>query len=139
MLYELYLDLMVMSSTKTLTHFEMVQINFQFIKRLDSIIDLSRSTLQLEIVLHLLRKDRVTILELSHALMQRKKALYDSLRKLKIKGLVGGEEGGYWLTDYGREQINKLLNILGYSESPSPSFLSIWIQKTDWWSLIFQI
>ena len=85
------------------------------IRELDSIIDFSRATLQLHIVLVLSRyRHGLTADDIAFKTGFRRKTVLDTLRKLEIKGLVVRRDDLYLLSDIGvkyLEQLEKLLKV----------------------------
>ncbi len=90
------------------------------IRELDSIIDFSRATLQLHIVLVLSQyKYGLTVDEIAFKTGFRRKTVLDTLRKLEIKGLVVRKNDLFFLSDIGikyLEQLKDLLKIKGAEE-----------------------
>jgi len=84
------------------------------LKELDSLIDFSRATIQLDIVLALRDSEEGLSSEaLASKLRQRRKAVLDALRKLEHKGLVERDEDGlYHLTELGLRFLNELENLM---------------------------
>lgn len=87
------------------------------LRYLDSIIDFSRATSQLELILYLNSVKRpVTTDELATAFNYSKKAVLDSLRKLEKKGLIfkekDGEELKVSLSEKGKEFATKIVDLL---------------------------
>ena len=89
------------------------------LRRLDSLIDFSKSTIQLQIVLALaLNGERLSTSKLARIVGERRKSVLDALRKLEHKGLIkridnGGEgEILYELTDLGRAFTRGLVKLL---------------------------
>lgn len=87
------------------------------LRHLDSIIDFSRATSQLELILYLYSvKMPVTTDDLATAFGYSKKAVLDSLRKLEKKGLISkekdGEELRVSLSERGEEFVSKIVDLL---------------------------
>ncbi|MEM0247035.1 MAG: ArsR family transcriptional regulator [Desulfurococcaceae archaeon] len=87
------------------------------LRHLDSIIDFSRATSQLELILYLYSVKRpVTTDDLATAFGYSKKAVLDSLRKLEKKGLISkekdGEELRVSLSERGEEFVSKIVDLL---------------------------
>ena len=91
------------------------------IRELDSIIDFSRATLQLHIVLVLSRyRHGLTADDIAFKTGFRRKTVLDTLRKLEIKVLVVRRNDLYLLSDIGvkyLEQLEKLLKVKGAERS----------------------
>ena len=90
------------------------------LKELDSIVDFSRSSIQLEILLLMALNDKpYSVSEIVNALAERRKAVLDALRKLELKNLIARErcdndETCYTLSDKGKqfsEGLRKLINL----------------------------
>lgn len=85
------------------------------IRRLDSIIDFSRATLQLKTILILsISSKGLSAEEIANKTGFRKKTVLDTLRKLEEKGLVVRRNEIFFLSDLGMkylEQLRKLLKI----------------------------
>ena len=84
------------------------------LRELDSLIDFSRATMQLNIVLVLRdAEEGLTSEAIAAKLNQRRKAVLDALRKLEHKGLVERDEDGYYhLTELGLRFLNELENLM---------------------------
>ncbi len=87
------------------------------LRNIDKLIDISKSTIQIEILLTLSRSD-MTSAEIAKVTCQRRKAITDAMRKLRMKGLVDEVMEGetsksvkYTLTSSGRNCLNMLLNL----------------------------
>ena len=92
------------------------------LRKLDSIIDFSKSTIQLQIVLALaLNGDKLSTSKLSRIVGERRKAVLDALRKLEYKGLirrvnnVDSSEIVYELSDLGKAFTKGLVKLLNSS------------------------
>lgn len=88
----------------------------QNLREMDDIIDFSRATIQLDILIFLSTCNQATIDEMMRNLGYRRKAITDALRKMVNKGLVlkrvyHGKEV-IVLDDMGRKYINTLTEIL---------------------------
>jgi len=82
------------------------------LKTLDSMIDFSKSTIQLEVLLYLGTKDSpVSVSEVARELRLRVKSAYDAMAKLLTKGLVKREGTGYVISSRGREFITNLYKL----------------------------
>ncbi|MCX8188795.1 MAG: hypothetical protein N3F64_03720 [Nitrososphaeria archaeon] len=93
---------------------------FELARELDDVIDLSRGRLQLEIVCRLGRVDGpVHVDELVRGLGERRKAVFDSLRKLESKSLISRNGESFLLTDFGKDVFSKIM-LLKKSELESP-------------------
>ncbi len=92
----------------------------------DSIVDFSRSKIQLDIVLILAFSKRpLSIDDISSALGHARKPLLDAIRKLEIKGIVKRESRKslrFELTGEGKRLVNELMDVLG---APRPYELSL--------------
>jgi len=97
-----------------------VLMKLEKLREFDSMIDFSRSRLQLDIVLQLAAsRNPLSAADIAKALGQRKKPVLDALRKLELKGFikrVSDRENVYELTDLGRQMIEDLMAILGISD-----------------------
>lgn len=92
-------------------------LRLQKLKEIDETIDLSRSTMQFEVLLFIGANERTSIDELSQGLSFRRKALNDTLRKLVNKDLVSKTDDGYFvLTKKGTNYLKELAKIVGGAE-----------------------
>ncbi|MCD6323566.1 MAG: hypothetical protein J7L55_00420 [Desulfurococcales archaeon] len=82
----------------------------EVLRELDSILDFSRSTVQLELILYMgLRPSGIKPREAAKELRINTKSVYDALSKLVSKGLVErASPGSYVLTEAGKEFVRKL-------------------------------
>ena len=88
------------------------------IRELDSIIDFSRATLQLHVVLALSHyKYGLTADEIAFKTGFRRKTVLDTLRKLEIKGLVVKRNDLFFLSDIGVKYLEQLKNLLKIRET----------------------
>ncbi len=89
------------------------------IKEIDKVVDISRSTIQLEILLYLGVREKASIDDLVAGLSYRRKAITDALRKLIKKNLVVKDQSSeeFELSNTGRKYFNELLRILGYKNT----------------------
>jgi len=96
-----------------------LRLKIEKIREFDSLIDFSRSHIQLDIVIYLASTNTpMSASEIAKALNQRKKPVLDALRKLELKGLIKKVENNlYELTELGRNAIDDLMAILGISEA----------------------
>jgi len=88
------------------------------IKELDSLIDFSRATLQLSIVLTL--SDSINGLTAESIALRigcKRKTVLDALRKLEIKGLVIRKEDVFELSDLGVKYLEQLRTLLKINKS----------------------
>ncbi|MBC7120509.1 MAG: MarR family transcriptional regulator [Candidatus Methanosuratus sp.] len=88
------------------------------LRKVDGLIDISKSTLQLDIILALNANNELSPAEIASVIGQRRKAVTDALRKLRNKGLVdttleGGKSARYVLTDSGAECISVINRCIG--------------------------
>jgi len=85
------------------------------LKQVDQLVDISKSTLQLDILLSLSEESEYTVSDLVSMLGQRRKAITDALRKLRNKGLIEQSIDGkhYKLTESGARCIDMLMDFLG--------------------------
>jgi len=92
----------------------------------DSVVDFSRSKIQLDIVLVLaFSKKPLSIDEISSAIGYARKPLLDAIRKLEIKNVVKRESKKslrFELTSEGKKLINELMDVLG---APRPYELGL--------------
>lgn len=88
------------------------------VREIDRLIDLSKSTIQLEILLFLGLRENATINDIVTNLNYRRKAITDALRKLCKKELIVRRNEELYLTEQGRKYIENLLSILGFKEIP---------------------
>ncbi|HIQ23806.1 MAG TPA: hypothetical protein EYH50_02010 [Pyrodictium delaneyi] len=94
----------------------------ELLRQVDSVIDLSRGWLQLRILMTIGDKgayvdDIVALLDVS------RKAVLDSLRKMRVKGLVSISNGFVQLTDKGMEVYNILRNVVSDSSASSGTLM----------------
>ncbi len=98
---------------------EDVYVKLEKIRAFDSLIDFSKSRIQLDIVLQLAAARKpLSADEIAEAIGQRKKPVLDALRKLELKGIIRRTEDYrniYELTDLGKQMISDLTTILGAS------------------------
>jgi len=85
-------------------------------------IDLSKSTLQLDILLAINNRGEASPADIASAIGQRRKAVTDALRKLRNKGLVeatseGSKTSTYRLTENGKECISMLCRFIAGEKS----------------------
>lgn len=96
-----------------------IYVKLEKIRAFDSMIDFSKSRIQLGIVLQLaITHKPLSADEISRNIGQRKKPVLDALRKLELKGVIRRTEAHrniYELTDLGRQMVNDLAAILGAS------------------------
>ncbi len=97
------------------------------LKKINQVIDATKGTLQLQILMLLHSKGPQDADEISKAMSKRRKAVTDALRKLRMKGLIDERpksetdpESIYALTDQGREYVGSLNSLFNLSEHPSP-------------------
>ena len=85
------------------------------LKQIDGMVDISKSTLQLEILFALNEMSSATVADITSSLGERRKAITDALRKLKNKGLVEQSVDGkfYSLTRDGERCMKVLSDFLG--------------------------
>lgn len=90
---------------------------FDLARELDDIVDLSRGRIQIEIIYRLgEREDHVSVDELVRNLRERRKAVFDSLRKLESKSIVSREGEKVFLTSDGRK-VFSMIKLLKNSEA----------------------
>jgi len=88
------------------------------IRELDSIIDFSRATLQLHVVLVLSHyRYGLTADEIAFKTGFRRKTVLDTLRKLEIKGLVVRRNDLFFLSDIGVKYLEQLKSLLKIREA----------------------
>ncbi|MEM1573616.1 MAG: ArsR family transcriptional regulator [Candidatus Methanomethylicaceae archaeon] len=84
------------------------------LRKVDKIIDISKGTLQLDILLALNSKGEATVSDIVDITGQRRKAITDALRKLKNKNLVESlDKKHFKLTQEGMNCIKALAEFLG--------------------------
>ncbi len=90
----------------------------EVLRELDSILDFSRSTVQLELILYMgLRPSGIKPREAAEELRINTKSVYDALSKLVSKGLVErSSPGSYVLTEAGKDFVRKLEELFSSSE-----------------------
>jgi len=84
----------------------------ELLRNIDSIIDFSRATAQLRILIAL-DKESLTVDEIADRTGLRRKTVLDALRKLELKGVISRKNGRYALTDMGKsiyEALNSLIS-----------------------------
>jgi len=86
----------------------------ELLRNIDSIIDFSRATAQLRILIAL-DKGSLTVDEIANRTGLRRKTVLDALRKLELKGVICRKNGKYVLTDMGKS-IYEALSSLMYNE-----------------------
>jgi len=96
-----------------------IHVKLEKIRAFDSMIDFSKSRIQLDIVLQLaIAHKPLSADEIAKSIGQRKKPVLDALRKLELKGIIRRTEAHrniYELTELGRQMVNDLAAILGAS------------------------
>ncbi|HDI46822.1 MAG TPA: hypothetical protein ENF82_03340 [Candidatus Methanomethylia archaeon] len=93
-------------------------LRLQKLREIDDVVDLSRSSMQLEVLLFMGSKRKVSIDELSQGLSFRRKALNDTLRKLINKKLIERtEDDCFALTEKGENYLRELSRIVGGGEN----------------------
>ncbi|MDI9644450.1 MAG: MarR family winged helix-turn-helix transcriptional regulator [Candidatus Verstraetearchaeota archaeon] len=95
------------------------------LRDVDRLIDISKSTLQLDIILALNSRGELSPAEIASILGQRRKAVTDAMRKLRIKGLVepaseNGKSATYRLSSQGAECISVLYRFVGHEGRAKP-------------------
>ena len=94
----------------------------ELLRRVDAHVDLSRGWLQLRLLVELGRRGgEASVAELAEALGVQRKAVLDSLRKMRHKGLVTQERGRVELTSKGLDLYRSLLQALGASSGVEPA------------------
>ncbi|MHC1637283.1 MAG: winged helix-turn-helix domain-containing protein [Candidatus Nezhaarchaeales archaeon] len=87
------------------------------LRSIDKVVDLSRSSIQLEIMFLLSSRGELTAHEIARIMGQRRKSITDALRKLKLKDVVEevdvGGERLYKLSPFGEKCLNSLLEATG--------------------------
>jgi len=100
-----------------------------YLREVTSIVDATKGTLQLEILIHLYERGPQGVDEISKALGRRRKAVTDALRKLRLKEVVmevpgSGESGTaaitYVLTDQGKDHVGHLKGMFESKGAPPP-------------------
>ena len=91
------------------------------LRSIDKLVDISKSTIQIDIMLNL-SKGEMTSAEIAKEIGQRRKAITDAMRKLRVKGLVdevidevSGKSSKYKLTPSGKACLESLLEFTGSS------------------------
>ncbi|MEM1628906.1 MAG: ArsR family transcriptional regulator [Desulfurococcaceae archaeon] len=100
------------------------------LKHLDSVIDFSRATSQLELILYLYStRKSLSVDELATMLGYSKKAVLDSLRKLEKKGLIIKEkqldELTISLSDKGIDFVSRMIELLRPTSIPGETSLPV--------------
>jgi len=88
----------------------------ELLRRIDSMIDFSRATAQLRILM-VLNNNSLTIDEIVEKTSLKRKTVLDTLRKLEIKGLVERTNGKYRLSEIGSNIYHALKDIISKSDS----------------------
>ncbi|MEM2128133.1 MAG: MarR family transcriptional regulator [Candidatus Methanomethylicaceae archaeon] len=103
------------------------------LRKVDQLVDISKSTLQLDILLSLDRDKEITVSDLVSILGQRRKAITDALRKLRNKGLIEFSPDGkyYKLTENGIQCIKMLVDFVGCPSSGTELVDKVRIQMPD--------
>jgi len=83
----------------------------ELLRNIDSIIDFSRATAQLRILIAIDRES-LTVDEIVDRTGLRRKTVLDALRKLELKGVIKRKDGRYLLTDMGRSIYETLNNLI---------------------------
>ncbi|MEJ5292622.1 MAG: MarR family transcriptional regulator [Candidatus Methanosuratincola sp.] len=96
------------------------------LRSVDRMIDLSKSTLQLDIMLAINNRGEASPAEIASAIGQRRKAVTDALRKLRNKGLVeltneGSRTSTYILTEDGKNTISTLYRFVAGEKLSNPA------------------
>ncbi|RLE49515.1 MAG: hypothetical protein DRJ31_04695 [Candidatus Methanomethylicota archaeon] len=100
-------------------------LKLQKLKTVDDLVDFSRSSLQLEVLLFLGYKKKARLDEMASELGFRRKALGDTLRKLVAKKLVTkGDKDYFMLTETGERYLSELMDIIGVPGYPKKQPLS---------------
>lgn len=81
------------------------------LRNIDSIIDFSRATAQLRILIAI-DKESLTVDEIVSRTGLRRKTVLDALRKLELKGVIKRKDSRYLLTDMGRSIYETLNNLI---------------------------
>ena len=91
------------------------------LRSIDKLVDISKSTIQIDIMLNL-SKGEMTSAEIAKEIGQRRKAITDAMRKLRVKGIVdevvdqeNGKSSKYKLTASGLACLESLLEFTGSS------------------------
>lgn len=94
-----------------------VQLKLEKLREFDSLIDFSRSRLQLDIILQFAGTQKpLSASDIAKELGQRKKPVLDALRKLELKGIIkriNPHENVYELTELGKSLIDDLVSVIG--------------------------
>ena len=89
----------------------------EILRNIDSVIDFSRATAQLRILIAL-DNAALTIDEIVKETRLRRKTVLDAIRKLEIKGLVKREGGKFMLSKNGKAIYDALRSIVAGDEAP---------------------
>ncbi len=93
----------------------------ELLRRVDSYVDLSRGWLQLRLLVELGRRGgEATVSELAAALGVERKAVLDSLRKMRQKRLVAQGKRGPALTERGMDLYRSLVHVVAGKARPQP-------------------
>lgn len=84
----------------------------RILRKVDSAVDIARGWTQLRILLIVGHRGRASVNELVQVLKERRKTILDSLRKMKIKGLILETDGYIVPSEKGREIYALLSTIL---------------------------
>ncbi len=92
----------------------------EVLRNIDSIIDFSRATAQLRILIAL-DNEPLTIDDIVAKTNLRRKTILDAIRKLELKGIVSRRNGKYVLTDVGKSIYEALRSIVSSSSAETPT------------------
>ncbi len=112
-----------MSRATTESSIDLILDRISALRRVDQVIDLSRGWLQLRILITI-GDSGASIDEVVRKLGIPRKTLFDSLRKMKSKGLVELVDGDIKLTDRGVEVYNILRSIASSNQLATPARVS---------------
>ncbi len=124
-----------MSSTSNKTSTELILDRIDILRRIDQVIDLSRGWLQLRILI-IVGDKSATVEEVSRKLGISRKNIFDSLRKMKTKGLVELNNGLIKLTEKGEEIYNLLRELASTSRASPTATLPLSLNTYEVLSLI---
>ncbi|MEM2506480.1 MAG: hypothetical protein QXF61_05500 [Nitrososphaeria archaeon] len=105
---------------------------FDLARELDDVVDLSRGRLQLEIILRLGRvESSVHADDLVRGLGERRKAVFDALRKLESKSIILRDGERVILTDFGKGVFSKIMLLKNAEQAPLVSRGSFSLTKYE--------